>query len=100
MESSEYLPCDREPIVFSLREIPPELMSISNEGMLTTSASQRTVTMFVRVVVPRYQHYIECHNSHKHSQAPYTSLLTTQVCNYCCDIIININQTFFIRSTR
>ena len=54
MESSEYLPCDREPIVFSLREIPPELMSISNEGMLTTSTSQRTVTMFVGVVVLRY----------------------------------------------
>ena len=35
--------------------------------------SQRTLTMFVRVVALCYQHHtMECHNSHKHSQSPST----------------------------
>ena len=42
--------------------------------------SQRTLTMFVGVVTLRYQHHItECHNSHKHSQSPFTSTSCTHV---------------------
>ena len=38
------------------------------------SSSQRTLTMFVGVVALRYVVLItECHNSHKHSQSPWTS---------------------------
>ena len=36
--------------------------------------SQRTLTMFVGVVALRYQHHTtECHNSHMHSQSPWTN---------------------------
>ena len=41
--------------------------------------------MFVRIVALRYQHYTECHNSHKHSQSYLTGVM--------CEAIAHSNQS-------